>query len=350
MSKGYVRELGGCAAAAVATVWLTFTLVGVSAPFGLFVCSLLVFFVYFGVVSWRLHGVLQMKDRLGTLAVCTGAMAALVPLVVIIGDVVAKGAPVALAQFPHFFTADFSQGGGLEPVTSVGAGAAIVGTIEQVAIATVLSVPIALLTATYLQEGNGVLARIVRNVVDAMSGTPSIIAGLFVYLLWVAPHKHSGKTGLAAGAALFIMMLPVVTRAAQEVIRVVPGSLREAALALGAPQWRVILQIVLPTARTGLITAAILGVARTAGETAEVLFTAGGNSHYNWNPFNGQQSDLPLQIYQLIFQGSVNAVREAWAIAFVLLLVIFSLFTLARAVGSPRRRGRSLRNRLEGKK
>ena len=128
-------------------------------------------------------------------------MAALVPLVVIIGDVVAKGAPVALAQFPHFFTADFSQGGGLEPVTSVGAGAAIVGTIEQVAIATVLSVPIALLTATYLQDGNGVLARIVRNVVDAMSGTPSIIAGLFVYLLWVAPHKHSGKTGLAAGAA-----------------------------------------------------------------------------------------------------------------------------------------------------
>ena len=117
-------------------------------------------------------------------------------------------------------------------------------------------------------------------------------------------------------------MLPLVTRAALEVIIIVPGALREAALALGAPQWRVVLRVVLPTARVGLITAAILGVARTAGETAEVLFTAGGNSHYNLNPVSGFQDDLPLRIYELINQPSLNAIREAWGIAFVLVAVV----------------------------
>ena len=146
------------------------------------------------------------------------------------------------------------------------------------------------------------LSRLVRNVVDAMTGTPSIIAGLFVFILWVIPHDVNGKSGFVAACTLSIMMIPVTCRAALEVIRVVPGSLREAALAIGAPQWRVALRVVLPTARAGLITAAILGVARTAGETAEVLFTAGGGPHYNLNPFHGEQDDLPLRIYEQVFQ------------------------------------------------
>ena len=142
-------------------------------------------------------------------------------------------------------------------------------------------------------------------------------------------------------------MLPLVTRAALEVIHIVPGSLREAALALGAPQWKVVLRVVLPTARVGLITAAILGVARTAGETAEVLFTAGGNSHYNWNPVKGYQDDLPLRIYNLIFQPSVNAIREAWGVAFVLVAVVLGLFATARVVGALGA-GRSPEDRGEG--
>jgi phosphate transport system permease protein len=315
---------------------LTFSIAGLSAPFGLFICWLAVFFSLYGTVSWRLYGALHAKDRLGTVAVWIGGVLALAALLLVIGYVVLKGGPVVFAAFPHFLTADFSGGGANNPVTSVGAGAAIVGTVEQVGIATVLSVPLAMMTATYLVESSSYFSRTVRGVIDAMTGTPSIIAGLFIFLIWVVPHKTSpvAKNGFVAAVALSIMMVPVVTRAALEVIRIVPGTLREAALALGAPQWRVAMRIVMPAARAGLVTATILGVARTAGETAEVLFTAGGNAHYNWNPFHGPQDDLPLRIFQQVFQPSTNAIREGWGVAFVLLIVVLVLFTLARTAGS----------------
>jgi phosphate transport system permease protein len=146
------------------------------------------------------------------------------------------------------------------------------------------------------------------------------------------------------------MMLPVVTRAAQEVIAVVPGSLREAALALGAPRWRVILRVILPTARAGLATAVILGVARVAGETAPVLFAAGGNQYYNWNPFSGYQDNLPFRIYELIYQGGGNIVRDAWGISFVLILLVLGLFVLARIAGrsKPGKRAAPWRRRASG--
>ena len=169
-----------------------------------------------------------------------------------------------------------------------------------------------------------------------MTGTPSIIAGLFIYILWVFPHGVNGKSGFVAAVTLSVMMIPVTCRAALEVIRVVPGSLREAALAIGAPQWRVALRVVLPTARAGLITAAILGVARTAGETAEVLFTAGGGPHYNWNPFHGDQDDLPLRIYEQVFQPSAKAISVGWGAAFVLMCVGAGLVH----PGPPSRKGR----------
>jgi phosphate transport system permease protein len=253
------------------------------------------------------------------------------------------------ARFPHFLFADMTQAGGANPVTDVGAGAAIMGTLEEVGIATILTVPLAILTATYLIESRSLLARVVRNVVDAMTGTPSIIAGIFLYLIWVFPRANGGvgKTGLTAALALSVLMLPLVTRAAFEVIRIVPGSLREAALALGSPQWRVVLKIVLPTARVGLITAAILGVARTAGETAEVLFTAGGNSHYNLSPAQGFQDSLPLRIFELINQPSVNAIREAWGVAFVLVAVVLGLFMTARFIGSAGAGGFAPRRRVK---
>jgi len=134
--------------------------------------------------------------------------------------------------------------------------------------------------------------------------------------------------------ALSVMMLPIVTRTSQEVIAIVPGSLREAALALGSPQWRAVLRVILPTARVGLVTAVILGVARIAGETAPVLFVAGGNPRYNFNPFSGQQDDLPLRVYQMIFQPGINATNDAWGVSLVLVLVVLTLFLLARLIGS----------------
>jgi phosphate transport system permease protein len=329
-----VVELMGSVLSALAIVWLGFTVAGQTGPLGIAILWAIAFFGIYAVVCWRAHGVLLMKDRLATVAVWMGGITALIPLVAVIGYVILKGMSVALAEFPHFFTADMTQLSAAAPTTAVGAGAAVVGTVEQVGIAAILAIPLGILTATYLADSRSLFSRIVSYVVDAMTGAPAIIAGLFVYLFWVQPRGHTGKTGFAAGMALAVMMLPVVTRAAQEVVAIVPGSLREAALALGAPQWRVMVRIVLPTARVGLITAMILGVARIAGETAPVLFNAGGNSAYNWNPFSGQQDNLPFRIYQLIFQPGVNVIKDAWGVSFVLVLLVLILFVLARLIGT----------------
>jgi phosphate transport system permease protein len=248
--------------------------------------------------------------------------------------VVIQGGSVLVADFPSFLLKDFSQYTANAPVTAVGAGAAIVGTIEQVGLATIFTTPLGVLTATYLVNNRNLYSRTVSAVVDAMTGSPAIIAGIVVYILWVRPQKQDGQTGFAAALALSVMMLPIVTRTAQEVISIVPGSLREAALALGSPQWRSILRVTLPTARIGLVTAVILGIARVAGETAPVLFDAGGNPHYNWNPFSGRQDNLPLRVYEMIGQPGVIARRDAWGVAFVLVLVVLILFLVARVIGA----------------
>jgi phosphate transport system permease protein len=326
--------MGGSAVAAVSLVWFSFTVAGITGPLGFGICTLAAFLVIYGVLCWLLHGVLAMKDRLATLVIWTGSLVALVPLVAVIAYVVFQGFPVVAAHFPSFFFKDFTGYTATAPVTAVGAGAAIVGTVQQVGLATVLTVPLGILTATYLVNFPNTLSRVASGVVDAMSGAPAIIPGLVVYLLWVRPQKEAGQTGFAASLALAIMMLPLVTRTAQEVISIVPGSLKEAALALGSPQWRSILRVTLPTARVGLVTAVILGIARVAGETAPVLFNAGGNASYNWNPFKGRQDDLPLRIYQMIFQPGINARRDAWGVAFVLVLVVLALFVMARVIGS----------------
>jgi phosphate transport system permease protein len=329
-------ELIGSAVASLCLVGLLFWVTGVSGPIGFGVSACVVFLTIYAIVCWRAYGVLLMKDRLATVVVWMGGLLAMIPLAAVILYVILKGAYVALAHFPHFFTADMSGLSADAPTSAVGAGAAIVGTVEQVGIAAAISVPLGILTATYLADSRSLYARIVSYVVDAMTGAPAIIAGLFVYLFWVTPRGHSGKSGFAAGMALAVMMLPIVTRASQEVVSIVPGSLREAALALGAPQWRVLVRIVLPTARAGLMTAVILGTARIAGETAPILFNAGGNKSYNWNPFSGQQDNLPLRIYDLIFQPGVNVVKDAWGVSFVLVLMVLILFILARVAGSSR--------------
>lgn len=333
ISRSMVLEMGGSALAAFALVWVVFTIVGITAPFGMLVAWFILFLAIYGVLCWRLHGILIAKDRMATLGIWSGATVAMFALGAVIGYVILRGASAVFTRFPHFLTADMTQLGGASKITDLGVGAAIVGTVEQVAIATILTVPLGILTATYLASSDGAFARTVSAVVDAMTGAPAIIAGLFVYLLWVAPRQETGKSGFAAAAALAVMMLPIVTWAAQEVVAIVPGSLREAALALGAPEWRVLLRVVLPTARAGLMTAVILGVARVAGETAPVLFNAGGLEAYNWNPFSGQQDDLPFRIYENIFQPGAVIQQSAWGTSFVLVCVVLILFLIARSLG-----------------
>jgi len=160
---------------------------------------------------------------------------------------------------------------------------------------------------------------------------------LLIFTLWVPIFGYSG---VAASLALIVIMLPIVTRTAEEILRTIPGGLREASLALGAPRWRTVTKVVLPTARSGLITAAILGLARVTGETAPVLLTAFGSARTNVDPFTNQQADLPLFVWSLLRQPNESQVLRAWAGALVLVLIVLELFVIARVVGEQRSKGR----------
>lgn len=271
-------------------------------------------------------GAVQATDQVVTITVWSTGVIAVGLLVWMLVYVTLKG--VGGLSW-SFFTQDLSKVGPLDP--GGGAYHAIIGTLMQTSIATAIAVPLAVLTAVYLHELRGRMAGVVRFVSDAMSGLPSIVAGLFVYTLWVRAH---GFSGLAGAAALTIVMLPIVTRTAEEILRTVDPGLRESALAMGSPEWRMVLTIVLPTVRAGLVTAAILGVARAVGETAPVLLTAFGSNTTNYNPTSGPQANLPLFVYQLIRQPNAVQQQRAWAGALVLILLVLILFTLARVISN----------------
>ena len=281
-------------------------------------------------------------DRLVTTLVWTAGLLAVGALVWMVTFVLLKGLPGLKSM--SFLTEDLSTVGPLDP--GGGVKHAIIGSFEQMLIASAISIPVSILTAIYLNEIGGRMAPLVRFVVDAMSGLPSIVAGLFVYTLFVTNEAFSfgwGPSGLAAGIALGIMMIPIVTRTSEEMLRTVDDGLRESSLALGSPQWRTALRVVVPTARAGLITASILGVARAIGETAPVILTAYGTNITNANPLKGAQSDLPLFIWTLIRQPSKVQEQRAWAGAVVLLVLVLTLFVVARWIGSRGDRKRGLR-------
>jgi phosphate transport system permease protein len=291
--------------------------------------------------------VLTARDHLARTFIVTAAFVVVVPLVAILVGVAAKGYH---SLGPHFFTQDQSHVGPLDPATRGGASHAIIGTLEQVALATLISVPLGFATAVFLNEIGGAMSRPVRMLVDAMSALPSIVAGLFIYAALIQ-SGYLEQTGFAAALALSVLMLPTVTRTAEVVLRVVPGGLREASLALGAPEWRTTGRVILPTARAGLMTAIILGVARTVGETAPLLLTTLGNVRNNANPFADRQSALPLYVFQLFRQDIPNSVQRAWNGAFVLILLVLGLFVIARIIGGrgPGHIGRLRRRRLARK-
>jgi phosphate transport system permease protein len=237
-----------------------------------------------------------------------------------------------------FFTETRESVGPNDPATVGGAKHAIIGTFEQVGLATLLATPLGLMTAVHLTESRGRLARVTRVLVDAMSGIPSIVAGLFIYTMWIV-RFHEGFSGLAAAMALSVLMLPTVARTAEEVIKLVPNGLRESSLALGAPEWKTTMRIILPAARSGLVTATVLGVSRIAGETAPLLMTAFGSDAVNTNPWHGAQSALPLFAFQRVRNAIPTQIARGWAGALVLIVLVLALFTLARAVAARGRKG-----------
>ena len=270
----------------------------------------------------------RVTDRVMRGALLAATLIALVPLILIIYYLIKKG----LDDWSwSFFSTDpngnfFGNPGGIR--------SALLGSLEIVGLATVIAVPIGIGVALYLTEygGQGWFAKAVRYFVDVMTGVPSIMFGLFIYIVLVTSHVGgSGFAGWKAAVALALLMLPIVTRSAEVVLLLVPGDLREAALALGAPRWQVMRRVVLPTALPGLVTGSLLAVARGMGETAPLLFTAFGTFVLTGN-LNSQMNALPLQIFSDITSPRDVVVQRAWGAALTLVVLVLILNVIARAV------------------
>ncbi|MET7757267.1 phosphate ABC transporter permease PstA [Streptomyces sp. NPDC005389] len=279
------------------------------------------------VLTTKVEGSRQAKDRVATSLVWVCFILAVVPLLSLAWVTISKGMEVL---DPYFLS--HSMNGVLDAEAGGGVYHALLGTIEQVAIATVIAAPIGLLTAVYLVEyGGGKLAQAVTFFVDVMTGIPSIVAGLFILATWNLMLGF-GPSGFAGAMALAILMMPVVVRSTEEMLKLVPNELREASLALGIPKWRTILKVVLPTAIGGITTGVMLAVARITGETAPVLLLVFGTKLINPNPFEGAQSSLPLYVYEQYAVGTDAAVSRAWAAALVLIAFVMILNLVARGI------------------
>jgi phosphate transport system permease protein len=280
--------------------------------------------------SRALEGSRRATDRMATLAVTSTFAIAMVPLASLLVTVIRKGSD-------RFDTGFFTDS--LRNVVGAGGGAvhAIVGTVIITGLATFMAVPIGILTAVYLREyGAGRrLAAAVTFFVDVMTGIPSIVAGLFAYALFALFLGPGVRLGIVGAVALTVLMIPIVVRATEEMLRIVPNSLREAAYALGVPKWKTIVRVVLPTALGGIITGVMLAIARVVGETAPLLVTTGVITSTNWNPFEGRMMNLSVFAY---FQYKTPGVppepyfARAWAAALTLIIIVLVLYFLARLV------------------
>jgi phosphate transport system permease protein len=324
--------LFGSLVGALALVWLLYSrLLPFSGTLGFIVSWFVVFLALYAVVTALRHGRPQVVDRLMAVMVNAGAIVVGATLAMVVVSTLWQGRAALLHR--NFYTQDLSFAGPLDPLTVGGMLHALVGTLIEMAIAVVFVLPLGVLTAVYLNEVGGRAAQLVRTVVEAMTALPDIVAGLFIYVLLLLILGFQ-FCGFAAAVALAVTMLPITARAAEVVLRVVPGGLREASLALGASQWQTIWRVVLPTARAGLTTALILGVARGIGETAPVLLTAGYATYTNVNPFNGPMTSLPLFAYTLSRAPQEIQIQRGFAGASVLLVLVVLLFVLARVVAA----------------
>ena len=287
-----------------------------------FFASLLIF-----VQQLRLRDLAAAKDSLLSSFAFLAMTITLIPIVSIVMTVFLKG-----YKGIHFgmFTNDMTLASVNDPVTSGGLIHALIGTLIMVGVALIVSFPIGLLTALYLTEIRGNLARPIKFLVQAMSGVPSIVAGLFILSILVIPVTQE-LNGLMGSLALSILMIPTIARTAEEMLLLIPNDLREAGVALGATQWRTVSGVVVPAAKSGLVTAVILGIARIIGETAPLLLVSGGADALNFNPASGPMGSLPFYIWKAFLTGGTEeAYARAWGGMLILLILIMVLFGLAR--------------------
>ena len=327
--KSLIPDILGALFTAVSTM----AIVGVSplkGKLGFVIVLILMAITTTSVISWIRKDRKAALNSTSTVLVYVAAAFVIVPLASILWEIFTKGATgVSLNIFSNDMAATASDA----PLTEGGLIHAIVGTVYLVFMASIISTPIGILTALYIVEVKGKFAGIVRFFVQAMSGIPSIVAGLFIYAVWMIGLGNSYSAG-AGAAALAILMIPTVARTSEEVLKLIPNDLREAGLAMGATQWRTVAMIIIPAARSGLVTAVILGIARVAVETAPLLLTIGGADGLNLNPFGGNNAALPYYIWKNLSLGTEIAVQRAWLGVFILIVVVFIFFTLARVLGA----------------
>ncbi|WP_433505376.1 phosphate ABC transporter permease PstA [Pseudonocardia halophobica] len=281
------------------------------------------------VTSRVVEGGRKAADRLVTVIVSAAFLVAMIPLVSVIHTVVSNG----VARFDATFFTNSMRG-----VVGEGGGAyhAVIGTLIITGLAAVMSIPIGVLTAVYLVEyGKGRLARAITFFVDVMTGIPSIVAGLFAYALFALILGPGVRMGFAGAVALTVLMIPIVVRSTEEMLKIVPNELREAAFALGVPKWRTILKVVIPTTAGGIATGITLAIARVIGETAPLLVAVGITTGVNLNPFDDRMATLPVfSYYSYVAPGIPREpfLDRAWTAALVLMIIVMLLNVVARII------------------
>ena len=297
------------------------------------------------------------RNQIATIGMIAAFVLATIPLLFVVGNVVVRGFPVVTTKFlvsdipndaaatelssdcetlrKYDPTAECDDQAAVEK-PQAGMGPAVVGTLITTALAALFAIPLGILAAIYLNEygKQTKLARFIRFMTDVMTGVPSIVMGIFIYQLWIVRFGNE-RSALAAALALACLMLPIVVRSSEEMLKLVPNTLREASAGLGSRTWKTTLKVVLPAALPGLVSGSMLAVARAAGETAPVLFTIGAvYAVRDAATVSGQSTTLSVQIYSMITNGGKLSPQMAWGAAFTLIAIVLILTTIARTVSA----------------
>jgi phosphate transport system permease protein len=323
-----VSIIGALLAAVASTGLLWQEISPFSGIIGFFVVTWILFVSYYAVLVSFDENRMTVRDRLSYVVVQSLALLVFAALVFVIIYTFFEGWS-ALVHL-NFYKQDGRFGGPLSPLTESGALHAVVGTLIELGIAMGIALPFGLLAAVFMNEVPGRYSRFIRIVVDAMTAMPDILAGLFVYAVLVL--THTSGSGFAAACALGITALPIICRASDVVLRLMPAGLTEASYALGGSQWRTVRLVTLPTVRSGLATAVILGAARAIGETAPVLLTSVASEYLTTNPF-GKMNSLPLMAYTSVQEPESVEIARGFGAASLLLVLVLVLFTIARMIG-----------------
>lgn len=332
ISKKVMWAVAAISAAVSFSVFGVLAVAGVTEGFNIVAAvfvSAVIFVVLSYVISRIVEGRRKATDRLATGLVTTAFVVAMLPLISLVYTAIANGI--------NRFDAEFFSSSMRNVVGAGGGGLhAIVGTIEITLAATIISVPIGIMTAIYLVEyGKGRIAKTITFLVDVMTGVPSIVAGLFAFALFAIFFGPGIRFGIGGAVALSLLMIPVVVRSTEEMLKLVPNELREASYALGVPKWATIVKVVIPTSIAGIITGVMLSISRIIGETAPLLIIAGMTTSMNYNLFADRMATIPVFVYYQYANQGADAqayIDRAWTGALVLILIVMLLNLIARLV------------------